>query len=260
MAFSSLLQAVLLSASQFSNSNKIPHQGNARYRDINSMFSFIKDSRYSPATTTYYSVHFATPNVLRKSSSNDFKKLEAGNSGVLLDYYANAVNLPSKQLMTGQITTIGTPFKYGTGQAFSQINITFMIPRNQVTRSIFERWMTAISSDSDQYADYYDDYCCDTLRIFKMEKGGGKSAGGDKRFDEVTALYEMRNVFPTNIGAVQLNNMEPRLMTLTVGFSYERYRFYSKDDDNFNYKVDNNPPRFGGFGIKKEDQYQNYNG
>ena len=31
-----------------------------------------------------------------------------------------------------------------------------------------------------------------------------------------------------NIGSVQLNGMDSRLMTLTVGFNFERYRFYPK--------------------------------
>ena len=41
-------------------------------------------------------------------------------------------------------------------------------------------------------------------------------------------MWELRNVFPTNIGSVQLNNNEARVMTLTVSFNFERYRFYNR--------------------------------
>ena len=39
----------------------------------------------------------------------------------------------------------------------------------------------------------------------------------------------MWNAFPYNLGSVQLNNDRARLMTLTIGFYYERYRFFPKD-------------------------------
>ena len=107
------------------------------------------------------------------ATETDFKSLEKGDTANLLNYYASAINLPSKQLTTGQITTIGVPYKYATGQAFSQINITFIIPKSQLTKTIFERWVSAITGDGDQYVDYYEEYCCDTKRIYKFEKGSG---------------------------------------------------------------------------------------
>ena len=51
---------------------------------------------------------------------------------------------------------------------------------------------------------------------------------GGLRLPELMSVTELRNVFPTNIGSMQLNNMEPRLLTFTVSFSYERYKFYPR--------------------------------
>ena len=91
---------------------------------------------------------------------------------------AQSVSLPSKQVTTAAVVNQGSAIKYPTGVAFSQINITFQMPRSQRTRSIFERWIQLISSDADQYVDFYEDYCCPQVRIYKLERGGGDLAGG----------------------------------------------------------------------------------
>ena len=244
---------------------------------IQTMMSLLNKQETAPATTNLFAIEFATPSVFRDyATDNDFKYLEKGKSANMLNYYASAINLPSKQLTTGQITTIGVPYKYATGQAFSQINITFVIPKTQITKTIFERWVSAITGDGDQYVEYYEDYVCDTLRIYKFEKGSGQPArnsdvpmdrsilnkvtvgdtrskqnsyrnskNGGLRLPELMSVTELRNVFPTNIGSSQLNNMEPRLLTFTVSFSYERYKHYPRAsvDTNESRKVTTDGPQ-----------------
>ena len=185
----------------------------------------------------------------------------------LLDYYCDTVNLPSKQVSTGQIVTQGASYKYPTGSAFSQINMTFKMPQNQYTRMLFERWIALMRNDADQYTDYYDDIVAPYVRIIKWERGGGNSVHqyndngalsqqdnnavvtpDSYRKHRVTACWELREVFPYNIGSVQLNNMESRVMTVTVGFYYSRYRFYGKNeldiqDGNVGTLVPTNPDR-----------------
>ena len=62
------------------------------------------------------------------------------------------------------------------------------------------------------------------------------------RKHKLTAMYEIRNLFPYNIGSTQLNNDTSRAMTLTVGFLYERYRVAVEDDftDDGRFKFRNN--------------------
>ena len=123
-----------------------------------------------------------------------------------------------------------------------------MMPRSQRTRTIFERWMSAMANDANQYTDYYNQYVSPTVRIFKWERGGGNYASYDDamrralaendsqaqlkmwqnaRLNKITAMWELRNVFPYNIGSAQLNNNASSLMTMGVSFYYERYRFYA---------------------------------
>jgi hypothetical protein len=216
-----------------------------------------------------------------KLKNRRYNNISTGETGDVLNYYASAINIPSKQLTTGQVSNIGVPYKYATGQAFSQINITFTVPRNHTTRTLFERWVQAISGDGDQYVDYYEDYICDELNIYKYEIGDGEkvyktSLRGelndiflgekkstqrrnreDMRVPKLMAVYQLRNVFPTNIGSSQLNNMEPRLQSFNVSFSYERYKFYTDGPDaNRHVRVTTDPesaPGIGfGFGVKND--------
>lgn len=251
------------------------------------MFSLLQSANYSPSLTNLWYLRFNTPDNFDKFDVKRFDNLGNGKTHKVLNYYAQAVNLPSKQLTTGQVSNVGVPYKYATGQAFSQISITFVVPRNQLTRAIFERWVSSITSDSDQYVDYYENYVCPELRIFKYELGSGTRAdevidsnasslvrrmtlGGNKstqrrlrekqRMPKLRSVYELRNIFPTNIGSMQLNNTEPRLSTFTVSFSYERYKFYNDGPDMNKQRDVKTDPRefpghegFGNFLTEKND-------
>ena len=46
---------------------------------------------------------------------------------------------------------------------------------------------------------------------------------------QLTAAWELQNLYPYNIGSVQLNNQNAQTMTMSVGFYYERYRFFTAD-------------------------------
>ena len=63
------------------------------------------------------------------------------------------------------------------------------------------------------------------------------------KFYSCHGMWELRNVFPTNIGSIQLNNNEARVMSLTVSFNFERYRFYTRplysQGNNKEFIVDN---------------------
>ena len=51
---------------------------------------------------------------------------------------------------------------------------------------------------------------------------------------QLTAAWELQNLYPYNIGSVQLNNQNAQTMTMSVGFYYERYRFFTQDQFDTN--------------------------
>ncbi len=222
-------------------------QGNARYNSLQDFQSFMRQEDNHPSYTNLYTIQFATPRIFATRLNGKF---QLGNNeiGRLLDFYCNSVSLPSKQITSGQVVNVGSGYKYATGSAFSQAQMNFLMPRSQRTRTVFERWMTLMANDANQMTEYYEDYVSPTVRIFKWERGGGNYASYDDamkralaendqkaalkmwqnaRLNKITAMWEMRNVFPYNIGSAQLNNNASSLMSIGVSFYYERYRFYA---------------------------------
>jgi len=226
----------------------------AQYPSYQEFLAFSKKEENHPSFTNLFSVHFAPPriltNILGVQGGSKSKRLNPniGNLRDNLNYYANSVNLPSKQMTTGSFLSVGSAIKYATGTAYSQMNISFIMPRSQYTRAFFEEWTMRISADSNQYVEFYDDYVCPSLRVYKWERGQGDNVYQDEKMIKalndsgdpyfiakkyrVTAVWEMRNVFPFNIGSIQLNNDSARAMTLTIGLLYERYRLTVADDFN----------------------------
>ena len=233
----------------------IPNPQGARYPSFQEFISRTKGRDNSPSFTNLYSVRFMSPSMMRTYTPVNFlgpvqtEKFDIGMSNDLewlLDYYADTVNLPSKQITTSQTPYVGSPFKYATNTAYSQISIQFRMPRSQYSRNFFERWTTLMASDSEQYTRYYNDYVCPKMMIYKWERGGGGLAISDPeliasiresgsadmllaRKYQLTAAWELRNLYPYNIGSIQLNNSNAQTMTMSVGFYYERYRFYTAD-------------------------------
>ena len=233
----------------------IPNPQGARYPSFQEFISRTKGRDNSPSFTNLYSVRFMSPSMMRTYTPANFlgpvqtEKFDIGMSNDLewlLDYYADTVNLPSKQVTTSQTPYVGSPFKYATNTTYSQISIQFRMPRSQYSRNFFERWTTLMASDSEQYTRYYNDYVCPKMMIYKWERGGGGLAISDPeliasiresgsadmllaRKYQLTAAWELRNLYPYNIGSIQLNNSNAQTMTMSVGFYYERYRFYTAD-------------------------------
>ena len=102
-----------------------------------------------------------------------------------------------------------------------------------------------MAPDSEQYTYYYyNEYVCPKMMIYKWERGGGDPVVTDPKMIkalrrsgqinnlllarkyQLTAAWEVQNAFPYNIGSIQLNNQQTKIMTMTIGFYYERYRFY----------------------------------
>ena len=244
----------------------IPNPSAARYPSFQEFLSRTKGKDNSPSFTNLYSVRFSSPRMLQTplvlvgpTQPTVFDVNQNNDLNWLLDYYADSVNLPSKQITTSQTPYVGSPFKYATNTAYSQISINFRMPRSQYSRNFFERWTSLMASDSEQYTRYYDDYVCPKMMIYKWERGGGDIAVTDPnlirsiresgtsdillaRKYQLTAAWELQNLYPYNIGSVQLNNQSAQTMTMSVGFFYERYRFFTADqfdDDTIRFQTIN---------------------
>ena len=258
MVFGSIFSAITAATNQlvadqqgFNPSSSLRSE-EAQYPSYQEFLAFSKKYDQQPSYGNLFSVHFAPPRILQNNltikGGSKTTRLNPGEPKMrdLLNMYCQTVNLPSRQVTTGAVTNVGSTVKYATASAYSQLNMTFIMPKSQQTRIFFERWISRMVPDSNQMAEFYDNYICPTLRVYKWERGGGDYVSNDSKLmgfvnkigdplllarkHKVTAMFEIRNIFPYNIGSVQLNNDSSRAMTLTVGFLYERYRVAVEDD------------------------------
>lgn len=226
-------------------------------------------SRQAPAASNLYWVRFRTPpNIFYNSSGTARYQdgIDAFNNGIttgpgrdnsrLLTYYATDVTIPSRQITTGDAKTVGSMYRYATGTSFSEISISFILPRTLFTRMFFERWMNYTSNDSTQKVAYYDDYTCSHLDIFKYERGGATPTPADwsafssvlsptarasglnnylntaVKFNRCSGVWVLKNAYPFNISNINLNAGPSGLVQMDVSFYYERYRFYTPPNPN----------------------------
>ena len=150
----------------------IPNKEQAQYNSLQEFIGFFKNEPNAPSYSNLFSVHFSTPPMLQNGAYGmNTTKYEPQREVLrtLLNYYAESVNLPSKQVTTGTYNQLGSAIRYATGSTFSQISITFRVPRSGETRAFFEKWISMMANDARQYTDYYNNYVCNTLRIYKWE-------------------------------------------------------------------------------------------
>ena len=224
-------------------SSGVPRASTARYNSLQEFQAFMRETDNHPSYTNLFTLQIATPPIMQSRFLTNKFVAERGDLSLLLDFYAQSVSLPSKQITSGQVVNVGSAVKYATGSAFSQFQVNFLMPRSQYTRVFFERWMSMMANDANQMTEFYEDYCSPRIMIYKWERGGGhyahtqgkhinalrgnpRDAWVNSRLNKVTAAWELRNVYPYNIGSAQLNNNASALMNIGISFYYERYRFY----------------------------------
>jgi len=208
-----------------------------------------------PAASNLYAIEFgdvpalsgSNPNGITPDSPFSDLRPDKFDNAMLLSYYANEVTVPSRQTTTSNAQMVGSGINYATGTAFSGFQIQFIMPRTMVFQSIFERWQQLISNDADQYTRFMSNYCCKTLKIFKMDRAGGGAfmpnnpglmytaqgrngstytrQAGFPQYNRVSGVWYMFNVFPYNVSGIQLSNARNNLVNFTVSFYYERYRW-----------------------------------
>ena len=124
---------------------------------------------------------------------------------------------------------------YASGQSPTDLDITFLVTKDNQHRAFFEQWMHNCASDADNTVGFYDQYVTE-LQIVKWESGSNTwlnkivGEGSDRteykfRMNQATAVYKCYGVFPKNIGTITLNNEARSLLELNIQFQMERYRF-----------------------------------
>lgn len=161
-----------------------------------------------------------------------------------INYLASSVTVPGRRVTTSEVRDIGVSRKFATNTAFGDLQVEFLVTKDQYHRDFFEQWMMNTASDQENRAGFYEEYTT-TIQVLKWENASNvmlkaPSALGDDigrtRLNRSSAVWQMYGAFPHDMSEQSFNNGPTDLVKLNVNFFFERYRFD---------RIGNNTVQFG---------------
>ena len=192
--------------------------------------SDFKPTLTNLAQTSHYEVRFGRAvgglgNYLRKRGVD--KRFIAGEMGLL----CNQATLPGSSLATANITGAftGITEKFAHSRIYVPINLNFYVDKEYKVIKFLEHWMEYTAggthapagrigpitqSKSNYYVrmQYPDDYRMEETKIMKFERDYANNLE-----------YTFFNLFPQNLGAVQVGYDASKILTASCAFEYTRY-------------------------------------
>jgi len=204
-----------------------------KMKNVSNFLSGLKS--YGTSSSSLYTVRFEKPDVLKFQDIET--GVELGWPNDLTDLYCDSVQVPARQVNTGDIKALGSMYRYPTGVSYSQMDMTFLMDRKTSIRRLFEYWTLAIANDERNYATYYDQAVSKKVTIVKYEGyddnyQNNKVINNRKQYDtfvkqnDPVSVWELYNVFPFNLGTIDLNSGTKDLVKQNVSLYFERYRQY----------------------------------
>lgn len=162
-----------------------------------------------------------------------------------MNYFASSVTVPGRRVTTSEIRDIGVSRKYATNTAFGDLQVEFLVTKDQYHRDFFETWMQSTASDSENRVGLYEEYTSN-ISVIKWENASNvvysdPSNKGTARLNRSSAVWQMYGAFPYDMSEQSFDNGPSGLVKLNVNFFFERYRFD---------KIGNRNAAFGKVGMK----------
>tara|TARA_B100000287_G_scaffold171715_1_gene161922 strand:+ start:193 stop:927 length:735 start_codon:yes stop_codon:yes gene_type:complete len=155
-----------------------------------------------------------------------------------INYFADNVVIPGRRITTSEVKDVGMQRKYATGVAPGELTISFVLTKDLLHRTIFERWMNYTATDAENRTTFYDEYTSQII-ISKWELGSnviydGLSKNGmryQQRLNRSTGAWQFFSAYPVDMQEITLDNDEADLIKMNISFAFERYRFDTIADD-----------------------------
>jgi hypothetical protein len=204
--------------------------GFTRFMDL------VGSGRLEPARSNLYGIEIAVPPVLAANDDNVRRNYQ--NHYDYVNALADDVTIPGRRITTGQVRSVGAMRRFATDTSFSEMSVSFLLPKDLYHRDMFEKWMNYTASDAENRVTFYNEYTTN-IRIKKWEVGSpivfeGRTNDGqqyEQRLNRVTGVWELYGAFPFDMSAINVNNGPTQLIKLDISFYYERYRFDTVADD-----------------------------
>ena len=165
-----------------------------------------------------------------------------------MNYFASSVTVPGRRVTTSEVRDIGVSRKYATNTAFGDLQVEFLVTKDQYHRDFFETWMQSTASDSENRVGLYEEYTSN-ISVIKWENASNVVyreptpliGSGTARLNRSSAVWQMYGAFPYDMSEQSFDNGPTGLVKLNVNFFFERYRFD---------KIGNRNAAFGKVGMK----------
>ena len=162
-----------------------------------------------------------------------------------MNYFASSVTVPGRRVTTSEVRDIGVSRKYATNTAFGDLQVEFLVTKDQYHRDFFETWMQSTASDAENRVGLYEEYTSN-ISVIKWENASNvvysdPSNKGTARLNRSSAVWQMYGAFPYDMSEQSFDNGPTGLVKLNVNFFFERYRFD---------KIGNRNAAFGKVGMK----------
>ena len=199
----------------------------------------------TPSKSNLFEVRVQIPSsvILRESTfGTERSNLEHVDA---MNYFASSVTVPGRRVTTSEVRDIGVSRKYATNTAFGDLQVEFLVTKDQYHRDFFETWMQSTASDSENRVGLYEEYTSN-ISVIKWENASNvvysdPSNGGTARLNRSSAVWQMYGAFPYDMSEQSFDNGPTGLVKLNVNFFFERYRFD---------KIGNRNAAFGKVGMK----------
>ena len=202
----------------------------------------------TPSKSNLFEVRVQIPaSVILKESTfgterNSLEHVDAMN------YFASAVTVPGRRVTTSEVRDIGVSRKYATNTAFGDLQVEFLVTKDQYHRDFFETWMQSTASDAENRVGLYEEYTSN-ISVIKWENASNVVyreptpllGSGTARLNRSSAVWQMYGAFPYDMSEQSFDNGPTGLVKLNVNFFFERYRFD---------KIGNKNAAFGKVGMK----------
>ena len=149
-----------------------------------------------------------------------------------INYFASSVTVPGRRVTTSEVRDVGVSRKYATNTAFGDLQVEFLVTRDQYHRDFFETWMQTTASDQENRVGLYEEYTS-TIQVLKWENGSNivyetpniPYKNAQTRLNRSSAVWQIYGAFPYDMSEQNFNNGPADLVLLKVNFFFERYRF-----------------------------------
>ncbi len=196
---------------------------------------FVTSGYKSPSKSNLFELIIPVPSCISLEDSSFKTNRGAQEHYDSINYLASSVTVPGRRVTTSEVRDIGASRKFATNTAFGDLQVEFLVTKDQYHRDFFERWMLNTAADQENRAGFYEEYTT-TIQVLKWENASNvmldppgqfvlKKPSGKTRLNRSSAVWQMYGAFPYDMSEMSFNNGPTDLVKLNVNFFFERYRF-----------------------------------